>query len=326
MRAILCKEYGPPEKLVLEEIEPPEMKSNEVRIGVEACGVNFPDSLIIEGKYQFRPDPPFSPGAEVAGKVLEVGSEVTHVRVGDQVMAMTTWGGYAEQLIAPAAKVIPMPRSMDFVTGAGFPMVYGTSYHALKQRAQIQPGETLLVLGAAGGVGLAAVELGKAMGARVIAAAGSEEKLQVCAEHGADELINYREKELKTEVRRLTDDKGADVIYDPVGGDAFDQSLSAINWKGRILVVGFASGTIPKAAVNRVLLKGCAIVGVFWGRFMGEEPQVGRENFLELFELFEAGKLKPHVSRTYPLAQAADALNELTGRRSVGKVILRVTE
>lgn len=324
MRAILCKEYGPPEKLVLEEVEPPPMKDSEVRIGVEACGVNFPDSLIIQGKYQFQPDMPFSPGAEVAGKVLEVGADVTHVRAGDPVLAMTLHGGYAEQVVASAAEVVPMPKGMDFETAAGFPMVYGTSYHALKQRAQLKAGETLLVLGAAGGVGLAAVELGKAMGARVIAAAGSEEKLQACADHGADELLNYREKELKSEVKRLTGGKGADVIYDPVGGDMFDQALSAINWNGRILVVGFASGTIPKAAVNRVLLKGCAVVGVFWGRFMGEEPQAGRENFLELFELFDAGKLHPHVSRAFPLAKAADALNELTGRRSIGKVILRV--
>jgi NADPH2:quinone reductase len=306
-----------------EDIDPPEMGKDEVRIGVEACGVNFPDTLIIEGKYQFRPDPPFSPGAEVAGKVLEVGEGVRHVRVGDPVLALTTFGGYAEQVVAAGNRVIAMPKGMAFEVGAGFPMVYGTSYHALKQRSRLQSGETLLALGAAGGVGLAAVELGKIMGARVIAAAGSDEKLKVCKEHGADELVNYREGELKEEVKRLTGGKGADVIYDPVGGDAFDQSLSCINWNGRILVIGFASGTIPKAAVNRILLKGCAVVGVFWGRFMGEEPQAGLENFIELFDMFEKGQLKPHVSGTFPLEQAPEALEELTHRRSVGKVVLK---
>lgn len=324
MRAIQCKEYGPPEALVMATVDPKALQDDEVRIAVEACGVNFPDTLIIEGKYQVRPEMPFTPGGEVAGVVVETGSAVRHVRNGDRVIAMVTHGGYAEELVAKAETVIPVSKSMDFDTAAGFSMVYGTSYHALKQRAALQPGETLLVLGAAGGVGLAAVELGKTMGARVIAAAGSEEKLKACAEHGADELINYREKELKAAVRELTGGKGADVIYDPVGGDAFDQSLSAINWKGRILVVGFASGTIPKAAVNRILLKGCAVMGVFWGRFMMEEPGVGRENFMELFELYEADRIKPHVEKTFPLEQAAAAMNELTSRRSIGKIVLRI--
>ena len=322
MKAIVCKEFGPPEKLVYEESTTLPMGKNAVRVAVKAVGVNFPDTLIIQGKYQFRPDPPFTPGGEFAGEIVEVGADIKHLKVGDHVAGVAVYGAYAEQLVAPAAVCMPLPKGMDFTAGAAFPMIYGTSYHALKQRADLKAGETLLVLGAAGGVGLAAVQLGKLMGARVIAAAGSDEKLELCRANGADEAINYSTGSLKEQVKKLTGGKGADVIYDPVGGDYFDQSMSCINWKGRLLVIGFAGGTIPSLAVNRVLLKGCAVVGVFWGDFVRREPQVNMENFHKLFQWYSEGKLKPPVSKTYPLAQAPQAMNDLLTRKATGKLIL----
>lgn len=327
MKAILCKEYGPPERLAYEETDDPSPGKGEVLIGVHAAGVNFPDTLIIEGKYQFKPDPPFSPGGEVAGEVLEVGEGVTHVNRGDRVMALMTYGGFAERAVVPAFGVIPMPPEMPWNEGAGFPLVYGTVIHALKQRGRLAKGETLLVLGAAGGVGLAAVQIGKLMGARVIAAASSQDKLDLCKAHGADELVNYAEGEpLKEQVKALTDGNGADVIFDPVGGDAFDQCLSCINWDGRLLVIGFASGRIPEAAANRILLKGCAVVGVFWGKFAQLDPQTNMANFMELIQWYNQGKFKPEVSRTYPLARAADALNDMLARKATGKLVLEVGE
>lgn len=322
MRAVLCKEYGPPESLVIEDVPSAPVGKGEVRVAVKACGVNFPDTLIIEGKYQFKPEMPFSPGGEVSGTIAEVGEGVTDVKVGDRVLAMTGWGGYAEEVVVEAGRVMPIPDSMDFVTAAGFAMTYGTSMHALKQRANIQPGETLLVLGASGGVGLAAVELGRVMGARVIAAGGSDEKLQITKEYGAEELINYNTEDLKERAKELTGGKGADVIYDPVGGDQFDACMRAINWNGRMLVVGFASGRIPKLPVNLALLKGCQVVGVFWGAFRGKEPEKDRENFRQMLEWYEQGKLKPHVSHTLPLEKAADAMNMLLRREAVGKIVL----
>lgn len=322
MRAVLCKEHGPPESLVVDEAPRAAVGENEVRIGIHACGVNFPDTLIIQGKYQIQPDLPFSPGSEVAGEVLEVGSGVQHLNVGDPVMSLTGWGGFAEEVVIGADRVLPMPASMDYVTAAGFPMVYGTSYHALKQRANLASGETLLVLGASGGVGLAAVELGKAMGARVIAAASSAEKLEVAREHGADELVNYAEGSLKEQVKALTDGKGADVIYDPVGGEACEQALRCINWNGRLLIIGFASGTIPKIPANLPLLKGSSVVGVFWGDFVRRQPQDNAKNFQELFAMHGEGKLKPHVWKTYPLERAGEALNALLSRQATGKIVL----
>lgn len=322
MRAMICKEYGPPESLELGTLPRPELEANEIRIRVQACGVNFPDTLIIQGKYQIQPPMPFAPGGEVAGDVIEVGSSVKNLKVGDRVMALTGFGGFAEEAVTTADRAIPMPDGMDYITASGFSMVYGTSYHALVQRGQLKAGENLLVLGASGGVGLAAVEIGKALGARVIAAASSAEKLQVAKEHGADELINYSTEDLKDRANELTGGKGADVIYDPVGGDAFDQCLRAINWGGRLLVIGFASGRIPKAPANLPLLKGSSIVGVFWGAFVGRDPQTNFANFQHLFELYAEGKLKPHVCKTYPLEQAADALNDLLERRVTGKVVL----
>lgn len=324
MKAVLCKAFGPAETLVLEEIASPEAKKNEVLLEVHAAGVNFPDTLIIEGKYQFKPPFPFSPGGEAAGVITAVGEKVSHLKVGDRVMALTGWGSFAEEVAVPGYNVIPVPASMDFASAAAFGMTYGTSMHALKQRANLQPGETLLVLGASGGVGLAAVEIGKAMGARVIAAASSAEKLEVAKAAGADELINYSESSLKDEVKRLTGGQGADVIYDPVGGDLFDAAIRSIAWNGRLLVVGFASGRIPELPVNLALLKGAAVVGVFWGAFAQRQPQDNAANFQQLFAWHAAGKLKPLVSQTFPLERAAEAINTLGQRKAVGKVVVQV--
>lgn len=324
MKAVLCKAFGPAESLVLEEVASPVAKKNEILLEVHAAGVNFPDTLIIEGKYQFKPPFPFSPGGEAAGVVSAVGEKVSHLKVGDRVMALTGWGSFAEQVAVPGYNVLPIPPSMDFNTAAAFSMTYGTSLHALKQRGNLQPGETLLVLGASGGVGLAAVEIGKAMGARVIAAASSAEKLAVAKAAGADELINYSETSLKDEIKRLTDGQGADVIYDPVGGDLFDQAIRAIAWNGRLLVVGFASGRIPEFPVNLALLKGAAVVGVFWGSFAQRQPQDNAANFQQLFGWFAEGKLKPLVSQVYPLSNAAQAINDLGQRKAVGKVVVQV--
>ena len=322
MKAIVCKSFGPPESLVLEEVASRPIGKNEVRIAVKAAGVNFPDTLIIQGKYQLKAEPPFTPGGEVAGEVLEAGEKVKHVRPGDAVAALLPTGGYAEEAIASGEAVIPLPRGMDLNDAAGFPFVYGTTLHALKQRGQLKAGETLLVLGAAGGVGLAAVQVGKLMGARVIAAASSDDKLAICRQHGADEVVNYSKESLKEAVKKLTKGQGADVIYDPVGGDLAQDCFSAINWNGRYLVIGFAAGKIPEVALNRLLLKGAAAVGVFWGAFVAREPKVNWENFQQLFAWYGEGKLKPHISKAYPLAQASVALRDMLERKVTGKVLL----
>ena len=324
MKAVLCKAFGPAETLVLEEIASPEVKKTEIVLDVHAAGVNFPDTLIIEGKYQFKPPFPFSPGGEAAGVVAAVGEKVSHVKVGDRVMALTGWGSFAEQVAVPGYNVMPIPAGMDFNSAAAFGMTYGTSMHALKQRANLQPGETLLVLGASGGVGLAAVEIAKAMGAKVIAAASSAEKLAVAKAAGADELINYSETNLRDEVKRLTGGLGVDVIYDPVGGDLFDQAIRSIAWNGRLLVVGFASGRIPELAVNLCLLKGAAVLGVFWGAFAQRQPQDNAANFQQLFAWYAEGKVKPLVSQVFALEQAAEAINALGQRKAVGKVVVQV--
>ena len=324
MKAVLCKSFGPAENLVLEEVASPEPKKNEILLDVHAAGVNFPDTLIIEGKYQFKPPFPFSPGGEAAGVVAAVGEKITHVQPGDRVMALTGWGSFAEQVVVPAYNVMQIPKGMDFNSAAAFGMTYGTSMHALKDRGNLQPGETLLVLGASGGVGLAAVEIGKAMGAKVIAAASSAEKLAVAKAAGADELINYTEASLKDEVKRLTGGQGVDVIYDPVGGDLFDQAIRSIAWNGRLLVVGFASGRIPELPVNLTLLKGAAVVGVFWGSFAQRQPQDNLANFQQLFAWHAEGNLKPLVSQVFPLDQAAAAINALGQRKAVGKVVVQV--
>jgi NADPH:quinone reductase len=322
MKAVLCKQWGPPESLALEEVPSPKAGKDQVVITVKACGVNFPDTLIIQGKYQFKPEMPFSPGGEVAGVVKEVGEGVSGVKAGDQVIAFTGWGGYAEEVLAPADKLIPMPPGMDFKTASAFVMTYGTSHHALKHRAELKSGETLLVLGAAGGVGLAAVEIGKVMGARVIAAASSDEKLAVCKAHGADELINYTTQDLRERIKELTDGNGVDVTYDPVGGNLSEPALRSTGWRGRFLVIGFAGGGIPKIPLNLPLLKGNSIVGVFWGDFTRREKETNAASLKELAAWFAQGKLKPLVSAAYPLSQAARALNDMTQRKVTGKVVL----
>ncbi len=322
MKAVLCKVYGPPESLVLEDVEPLKPGRGQVVIGVKACGVNFPDTLIIQGKYQFKPPLPFSPGSEVAGVVKEIGAGVEHVNVGDRVIAFTGHGGFAEEVLTEAARLIPMPKGMDFTTASAFVLTYGTSHYALKDRAQLKPGETLLVLGAAGGVGLAAVEIGKVMGARVIAAASSDEKLEVCKQHGADEVINYSSEDLRERVKELTRGEGVDVVYDPVGGNYSEAALRDMAWGGRFLVIGFTTGQIPRIPLNLTLLKGCSIIGVFWGSFTARNPKRNQEHLQELLTWFTTGKIKPLILATYPLNRAADALNDMMNRKVTGKVVL----
>lgn len=326
MKAVLCKAWGPPESLTLEEVRDPVCGPGQVRIGIHAVGINFPDCLMIEGKYQFKPEFPFSPGGELSGEILELGEGVEGWQVGDRVMAGGGHGGLAEQIVLDARSLRRIPEGMDMTTAAAWSTTYGTSYHALKQRADLRPGETLLVLGAAGGVGLAAVELGKAMGARVLAAASTEAKRQAALDAGADEVIDYSDGELKEKVKALTDGKGADVIYDPVGGPLFDQCMRCINWKGRILVVGFVGGDIPKVPINLILLKGCQLVGVFYGSFTSREPEANAENWRELGEMFADGRIAPRVNRTFPLEEYAAALRCLSEREAIGKVVVRVRE
>ena len=324
MKAVRCSSYGPPENLTLEEIEAPSAGENEAVIEVYAASLNFPDGLQIQGKYQFQPPMPFTPGTEVGGIIKEIGPGLEGFEVGDRVMAVPGLGGLAEEVLVPAAGLRKIPDSMDFKTAASFAMVYTTSYHALKQRAQLKAGETLLVLGASGGVGLTAVELGKLMGARVIAAASSAEKLEFVKQLGPDEVINYGDGELKEKVKALTDDRGADVIYDPVGGDLFDQCCRCINWNGRLLVIGFTSGRIPEYKANLALLKGSSMVGVFLGRFRKEEPAEYEKNFQELFDMYEQGKLNPLVTDSFKLEDYVDAFNVFTERKVMGKVTLKV--
>jgi len=322
MKAVVCKKHGPPETLVVEEVPSPPVGKGQVRIAVRAAGVNFPDTLIIENKYQFKPPLPFTPGGEVAGEVTEVGEGVTNAKIGDRVIAMLGWGGFAEEVVTEAARTMPVPEGMDYAAAAGFTMTYGTSLYGLKQRGKLQPGETLLVLGAAGGVGLTAVEIGKLMGARVIAAASSDDKLELCRQYGADDVINYATENLKERTKALTDGHGADVIYDAVGGDAFDQAIRAINWNGRFLIIGFASGRIPELPVNLALLKGCSVVGVFWGAFTGREPAENARNLAELGRWYAEGKIKPYVCATYPLERVGEALQAILDRKAKGKIIL----
>jgi NADPH2:quinone reductase len=288
--------------------------------------LNFPDVLIIQGKYQFQPEMPFIPGGECAGVVAAVGEGVTHVKPGDSVIGMIQTGGFATRVAAPAQSVFPMPPGLSYEQAAGVSMTYFTSHHALKQRANLQPGETLLVMGAAGGVGSTAIELGKWMGAKVIAAASSDEKLEFCKQLGADEVINYSKEDLKTVLKEMTGGKGVDVVYDPVGGDYAEPALRNMAWNGRYLVIGFASGPIPKIPLNLALLKGCSIMGVFWGRFVGEEPKVHLENVAELWNLFENKVLNPQVTESFALSDYQAAYDCMTERRARGKVILRTED
>ncbi len=324
MQAVLCRAYGPPEQLEIADVPSPVPGKGQVLVAVRACGVNFPDTLVIQGKYQFQPPLPFTPGSDVAGVVTGLGEGVTGVRIGDRVMGFTGvgGGGFAAEALCETRSIIPLPEGVDFPTAAAFGLTYSTSYYALKDRAQLQAGETLLVLGAAGGVGLAAVELGKLLGARVIAAASSAEKLAVCRQYGAEEGINYGEEDLRERVKALTEGRGVDVVYDPVGGAYAEPALRGMAWGGRYLVVGFAAGDIPRIPLNLPLLKGCAVVGVFWGDFARREPAQNGGNLRQLITWLASGQIRPLVSATYPLAEVARALGDLLRRRVAGKVVL----
>jgi NADPH:quinone reductase len=322
VKAILCKAYGPPESLAIEELPSPTPGTGEVVVSVKAASVNFPDVLIIQNKYQVKPPLPFSPGSELAGVVKEVGAGVTAFAPGDKVMAITGYGAFAEEVTVDATRLLPMPAGMDFASATAFGLTYATSEHALCDRGALQAGETLLVLGAAGGVGIAAIEIGKALGARVIACASTDDKLAVCREHGADETINYTSEDLRERIKALTGGKGPDVVYDPVGGPYTELALRSIAWRGRLLVVGFAAGDIPKIPLNLTLLKGCAIIGVYCGEFTRREPQRFRDAMQKLGAWFGEGKLKPHISATFPLERTADALTLMAGRKVTGKVVL----
>ena len=324
MKALLCRQFGPPESLVLEDVPSPSPGAGEVVVSIKAASVNFPDVLIIQNKYQFKPPLPFSPGSELAGVVKEVGAGVAQVKPGDKVIAFTTYGAFAEEVKTEAVRLLPMPEGMSFEQAASFILTYGTTDHALRDRGHLRAGETLLVLGAAGGVGVAAIEIGKALGARVIACASSEEKLAVCREHGADETINYAAEDLRERIKALTAGRGVDVIYDAVGGPYAEPAFRSIAWRGRHLVIGFAAGEIPKLPLNLALLKGAAVVGVFWGDFTRREPQAFAESARQLARWFGEGRLKPHVSATFPLARAAEAMNLLASRKAKGKVVVTI--
>jgi NADPH2:quinone reductase len=331
MKAVLSRSVGGPNSLELADVADPVAKKGEVLIRVAACGVNFPDSLIIEDRYQFKPERPFAPGGEISGTIEAVGEGVTHLEVGQRVLASTGWGGFAEKLSVEQRRCMPIPDAMPFDEAAAFLMTYGTSYYALKDRAAIKPGETLLVLGAAGGVGSAAVELGKAVGARVIAAASSQEKVDAAKGWGADDGVVYPsgpfdrdgQKKLAELFKSACGEKGADVIYDPVGGDFSEASLRAIAWEGRFLVIGFPQG-IAKLPLNLTLLKSCQVVGVFWGAFAARDPKANAQNTRELFALYEKGAIKPRISKRFPLREAGAAIAWVAERRALGKVVVTV--
>lgn len=331
MKAVLSKAVGGPETLVLEELPDPVAGSGQVLIDVKACGVNYPDVLIIEDKYQFKPPRPFAPGGEVSGVIAAVGEGVTRFKVGDRVLASTGWGGYAEKLALEEARCTHIPDTMPFDEAAAFVLTYGTSYYALKDRAHLKPGETLLVLGAAGGVGLAAVELAKAMGAKVVAAASSQEKVDLAVKHGADSGVVYPkgpfdkdgQKALAELFKGACGSNGWDVAYDAVGGDYSEAAIRASGWEGRFLVIGFPSG-IPKVPLNLTLLKSCDIVGVFWGAAVARDPKGHAANLKDLMDLYAAGKIRPYVSERFPLARAGEAIAHLSSRKAMGKVVITV--
>lgn len=321
MRAVLCREFGPPSSLVLDDVPSPQPGPGHVVVTVKACGVNFPDTLMIEGRYQFKPPMPFSPGGEVAGVVARVGEGVTSVRPGDRVIAVTGYGGFAEEVVTEADRLVPLPDGMDFPAGSALLFTYGTAQYALRDRAALKKGETMLVLGAAGGTGLAAVEVGSVIGARVIAVASSEEKLELCRARGAAETINYATEDLRTRIKDLTGGAGVDVVFDPVGGDHAEAAVRGMAWDGRYLVIGFVAG-IPSVPLNLILLKSCSVIGVFWGAFVTRDPARNGALLAELFGWYAEGKIDPHISAGYPLERAADALNDLLERKALGKIVL----
>ena len=332
MRALQCTELGGPDKLEINEVESPSAIPGNVVIDVKSGSINFPDVLMIQGLYQYQPPLPFTPGGESAGIISEIGDGVTKFKVGDKVFAMTGTGAFAEKILAHENSCTLIPDSMDYDSAAALSMTYGTSLYALKQRANIQPGETLLVLGASGGVGIAAIELGKAMGARVIAAASTQDKIDMCIAHGADEGFIYpsgnldreQQKQLSNKIKELTGGMGANVVYDPIGDSYAEPCLRATAWEGRYLVIGFAAGEIPKIPLNITLLKGCQIVGVFWGAWVGLFPDENKKNFDELFKLHAEGKINPEVSQRYALEDSAEAFSHLANRKAKGKVIINI--
>lgn len=326
MKAILCTQYGLPDTLVFQDVTVPTPQKGEVCIDIIACSINFPDTLLIQNLYQFKPSLPFSPGGEVAGIISAVGEQVTNYQVGDRVVALCGWGGLAEKVVVQEEKLFPIPPNMDFQTAASLLYNFGTSLHALQDRANLQPKETLLVLGAGGGVGLAAVQLGKWMGARVIAAVSSEEKKAVCLQYGADEAFIYSPENSKENILLYTSGKGVDVVYDPIGGAYTEPALRCMTWGGRYLVVGFANGTIPSIPANLALLKGCSIVGVFWGRFAQTEPQKSQQNLALLAQLFKQGEIKTHIYKKYTLAEAPQAIQDIMDRKVIGKAVVVIQE
>ncbi|MER2530122.1 MAG: NADPH:quinone oxidoreductase family protein [Candidatus Competibacter sp.] len=326
MKAIVCHELSGLAALRLEDVPEPCPRSGQVRVRVRACGINFADSLIARGQYQTQPEPPFSPGFEVAGDILDVGEGVTDFRAGDRVIAITPHGGYAEQVVANVDRCVPMPATMPYEQGAAFPVVFGTSHIALWHRARLQAGETLVVHGASGGVGLTAVAIGKQLGATVIATASSPEKLAVAHEHGADYLIDTRREDVRSRIKELTGGRGADVIYDPVGGELFAASLRAIAFEGRILVIGFAGGTVPQIPANHLLVKNVDVIGLNWPAYAERHPQVMTASFRTLMDWYLTGAIRPYISAIYPLERAVDALEQVVARKSTGKVVIAVGE
>ncbi len=322
MKALICEAYGPIDSLVLKDIPSPEPGPKQVLIEVKSAAVNFPDALMVQGLYQVKPPLPFAPGAEIAGVVKVVGAEVKHFKAGDKVIALTSTGGFAEFCVADAMRTMPLPEGMDFDTGAALVLTYATSLHGLKDCGNLKAGETLVVLGAAGGVGIAAIEIGKAMGARVIAAASSDDKLTLCKKVGADETVNYATENLKDRINELTGGKGADVVYDPVGGPYTEPAIRALAWRGRLLVVGFAAGDIPKIPLNLALLKERSIVGVYWGDSTRHDPAGHLANLKQLNDWFAAGVIKPVVSQRYPLAEARTAIADIAARKVKGKIVV----
>ena len=322
MKAVVCSAFGPPENLTIEELPDPVPGAGEVVVDIRAAAITWPDTLIIENRYQFRGEPPFTVGGEVGGTVAAVGPDVEGLAVGDDVVGGGGTGGFAEQVLLKAPQVRKLPPGLGHAEATGYGYAYGTGHYALKYRADLKPGETLLVLGAAGGVGLAALELGKAMGARVIAAASSEEKLALCRERGADETINYSEEDLKNRAKELTDGKGVDVVYDAVGGEYAEAALRATNWRGRFLVIGFTAG-IPRMPLNLTLLKGCDVLGVFWGASRMREPEIFEATRVETEALAAEGKIQPYISRRYPLEEVPRALRDMMDRKIVGKMVMQ---
>ncbi len=322
MKAVLCTKHGTPTELSISEIPPLVPGENELVVSVKAAAVNFPDVLMIQNKYQHQPDLPFVPGYEFSGVVKAVGENVQGINIGEAGVAIVRSGGFAEEALVTADRFWKIPAGIDFSVAAALPLAYGTSYHALKDRGQLKAGETLLVLGAAGGVGLAAVQLGKLMGAKVIAVASSAEKLATCKRHGADFVINYKEQNLRDAIKELTNNEGVDVILDPVGGEFAEPAIRSMKWFGRYLVVGFTAGSIPKIPMNLPLLKGCSIVGVAWDTYSRKNPVGGKKNVTEMIDWIKDGKLKPVISATYPLSKAPQALDDVMQRRVHGKVII----